>query len=127
MTSRFNPRGFYVDVRARLVGPAGEISVVLALDTGATWTTVTPDTLEAAGYDPRGLTEMVEVVTASGHERVRRVELAQISALGVRRAALPALCHGLPAGVRVAGLLGLDFFRGHRLEIDFTQGTVDLR
>lgn len=36
------------------------------------------------------------------------------------------LCRDLPAEVRVDGLLGLDFFRGTRLALDFRAGRLSL-
>ena len=33
------------------------------------------------------------------------------------------VANDLPAGIE--GLLGLDFFRGHRLTIDFVSATID--
>lgn len=37
----------------------------------------------------------------------------------------PMLCHTLPPSAMVDGLLGLDFFRGRRLILDFDMGFVD--
>ncbi len=36
------------------------------------------------------------------------------------------LCHTLPPSATVDGLLGLDFFRGHQLTVDFQTGQITL-
>jgi hypothetical protein len=38
----------------------------------------------------------------------------------------PVVCHTLPAGTKVDGLLGLDFLRGQSLLIDFRAGEIML-
>jgi hypothetical protein len=36
------------------------------------------------------------------------------------------LCHTLPPSATVDGVLGLDFFRGYKLAIDFNKGIIDI-
>ena len=52
--------------------------------------------------------------------------LAKISALGQDRIDFPVLAHTLPPGAGVDGLLGLDFFRGQFLTLDFRTGQITL-
>jgi hypothetical protein len=59
------------------------------------------------------------VTTGSGVEFAPRVELQRLTALGLERYGLQVLGHTLPASSGVDGLLGLDFFRGLRLSVDF--------
>ena len=127
MTERFDPSWPYVPVRVRLSGPLAETTRVFALDTGATWTVVRPGLLRFLGYDVAEGRDRINIVTASGATTVQRIEVTSVDALGKRISGMPVLCHQLPAPIRVGGLLGLDFLRGRRLEIDFTRGTVDLR
>lgn len=54
------------------------------------------------------------------------IEIAGIEALGQKRESFPVLCHTLPPSSSVEGVLGLDFFRDHRLTIDFPAGIVTL-
>lgn len=49
-----------------------------------------------------------------------------LKALGQTRADLPVLGHEVHLTQDVDGLLGLDFFRGQRLVIDFRAGTVEV-
>jgi len=126
VTYRFNGSGPFVGVRVRIAGPGGAFTYAFALDTGATWTVVSPRALAIIGYDIAAAGETSAIVTASGREDLRRIEVDSVSALGVSRSGLRVVCHQLPEGLRVEGLLGLDFLRGRRLEVDFAAGTIDL-
>lgn len=48
----------------------------------------------------------------------------KIEALEQERRNFPILCHTLPPSATVDGVLGLDFFRGQRLVVDFRTGLV---
>lgn len=98
----------------------------LALDTGATSTAVRPATLRLAGYDPTIALERVRVTTGSGVEFAPRLQIDGIEALGISRENLPVICLPLPPEASVDGLLGLDFFRGHRLTLDFIRGEIEV-
>lgn len=82
--------------------------------------------LAAVGYDPSLVSDRVQVTTGSGVEFVPRLQVSRLHALGRERAAFPVLSHTLPPSAGIDGLLGLDFMRGQRLEIDFVRGLVSL-
>jgi len=54
------------------------------------------------------------------------VEVDRLQALGKQRQHFPVLCHTLPPSATVDGLLGLDYFRGLRLVVDFRTDSVNL-
>ena len=96
----------------------------LALDTGATWTTLNWDLAVLLGYDPVAAASHVQVMTASRIESLPQIRIDSIKVLGQERRGFSVLCHPLPPSATVDGLLGLDFFRGQRLVIDFRAGQV---
>jgi hypothetical protein len=49
------------------------------------------------------------------------------SPLGQIRILFPVVAHTLPPTTSVDGLLGLDFFRGLELTLDFRAGQIDVR
>lgn len=55
---------------------------------------------------------------------VPRIMLEKIEAPEQERQCFPVLCHTLPSSAMVDGVLGLDFFRGPRLIVDFRMGIV---
>lgn len=98
--------------------------VRLALDSGATVSVVNSDLLMLLGYDPAIVPARVQITTASGVEFVPQIVVDKIEALGKERRHFRVLCHTLPPSANVDGLLGLDFFRGQRLVLDFRTGMV---
>jgi predicted aspartyl protease len=126
MSVPFNPQLELVQVAVEVTGPLGTAVLQLALDTGATDTLVNIAPLLALGYDPTLASQRVQIITGSGVVVVPWITLQRITALGQDRLDFPVLCHTLPPGVEVDGLLGLDFMRGCILTVDFKNGQVAL-
>lgn len=126
MTFRFDPARRLVLVEARIQGPTGESVLDLAVDTGASLTLISPASLALVGceIDPRA--PRLAIMTGSRSESVPRVVLPRLTALGRSLSNLSVLAHELPSAASVHGLLGLDFFAGCRLELDFRAGTIRL-
>jgi predicted aspartyl protease len=127
MSFAFNPHAGPVIVLADLEGPAASAALRLALDTGATDTAIAPARLVAAGYDPTNASQQVQVMTGSGWVRVPIVTVQRLTALGQTRTGLAVLALALPKSSLIDGVLGLDFLRSLKLEIDFRSGTIDLK
>ena len=126
MNFPFDAKQGLLIVRAELFGPSGGALVRLALDTGATSTMINVGHLVAIGHDPALAPDRVQVTTGSGVEYVPRLQLTRFRALGQERVSFPILSHTLPPSAGIDGLLGLDFLRGQRLEIDFARGVISL-
>jgi predicted aspartyl protease len=124
MTYQFDPTQGLIVVPVRLFGPAGDMILRLALDTGATSTLINSEIMILLGYDPAASSDRIRVTTGSGIEFCPRVKIRQIEALGRSVGDFLILSHTLPPTSQVDGLLGLDFFRGCRLIIDFSSGTI---
>jgi len=126
MTFSFDLQQGLVIVKAEISGPSGSVVLRMALDTGASNTLVNVGMLVAVGYDPALVPDRVQVTTGSSVEFAPRITLDRIKALGQERSDLSVFCHTLPPSADVDGLLGLDFFRGQILTIDFREGKVKL-
>ena len=126
MTFGFDPDIGLVIVQAELWGPDGSAVLRLALDTGAMTTLINASPLALVGYDPALSSERVQLTTGSGVEVAPLVRAQRITALGQQRDDHLILCHTLPPSANVDGLLGLDFFRGQSLQIDFRAGEISL-
>ncbi len=61
-----------------------------------------------------------------GSVSVPRVVLNRLTVLGQHRIGFAVLSHPLPPDAGVDGLLGLDFFRGSVLTLDFRSGLMTL-
>jgi predicted aspartyl protease len=126
MSLSFDPHQGLIVVRAELWGPTGSAILQLALDTGATGTLVNVGMLVAVGYDPALAPDRFQVTTGSGIEFVPRITLDKVVTLEQERQGFPVLGHTLPPSAGVDGLLGLDFFRGQTLTVDFRAGEIKL-
>jgi aspartyl protease family protein len=124
VSETYNPRSGLIVVPVVIHGPTHFTVARLALDTGATGTLVNLGPLVSIGYDPSLAPERIQVTTGSGVEFAPRLPIVKIAALGCTRENFPVLAHTLPPSAVVDGLLGLDFFRGGRLEVDFRAGIV---
>jgi predicted aspartyl protease len=126
MSFAFDPDSGLIVVRCELRGPSGEAILRLALDTGATRTTINAAMLTAIGYDPALSPERFQVTMGSGVEYVPRIVVEKMSVLGQVKTDVSVLCHTLPPSAGVDGVLGVDFFRKRRLIIDFSTGTIEV-
>jgi predicted aspartyl protease len=108
----------------------GQGPLHFALDTGSTLTCVDHRVAERLDLPEE---EGMPGVTAgaSGVGRMRVVRLDSLRVGGASMSALPAcvveLAHARRVGVEIDGLLGLNFLRAYRVEIDFGRGVLALR
>jgi hypothetical protein len=122
----FNATAGPIFVDAEVTGPFGSAFLKLLLDTGATTSLINLSHLLALGFDPDQSPRRTTMTTGSTVETVPLVVLTRLSALGQHRFGVSVIAHPLPVRSGVAGLLGLDFFRGQMLTIDFRAGEVSL-
>jgi hypothetical protein len=113
-------------VVAELTGPLGTVDLVLALDTGATGSMVDESKLRIVGCDPSRPTGMAHVTFGGGTVTRPMVTALRLNALGATTTDYKVVCHTLPPSAGVDGVLGLDFFPGRVLTIDFVNNTLDL-
>jgi hypothetical protein len=126
MSFAFDPQRNLIIVSTRVLGPVRNLRLRLALGTGATRTLINQSRLLRMGYDPSASEKQIQITTGSNIEFVTQVFLLKLQALGRERDDFPVLCHNLPPTASVDGLLGLDFFRGLNLNIDFRSGLLTL-
>ena len=96
------------------------------LDTGATRTTIHPymsDVLRLV----RDETRAASVTTASGRSTATFFRVPRVAGLGIERENFSVLVQQFPPSFSADGLLGLDFFRGYVLTLDFRRNVVHLR
>ncbi|NQS97183.1 MAG: retropepsin-like domain-containing protein [candidate division Zixibacteria bacterium] len=113
-------------IPARIIGPKGSVGLNFAIDTGATNTLLSRKIAEKLGFDLDSTTKKVILVTASREESAPIISINTIEALGQKVLNHSAICHNLPPGLNIHGLLGLNFFRDKKLTIDFRLGEINL-
>jgi hypothetical protein len=123
----FAPDATNIVVPVYATGPRATIQLQLALDTEATRTVIRPHVLASLGIVPAANARRGRIRSTTGGAAAQFVDVPHLLALGQVRANFDALAHDLPPTVTHDGLLGLDFFRGLVLKLDFARGRAALK
>jgi clan AA aspartic protease (TIGR02281 family) len=103
-------------VRGRIAGPRGTRIARFVLDTGAVFTTMTPELAADIGYSARDGIRRTRVHTAIGSEQGYVLEVATLSVLGVAMRSFPV--HVFDLGHDdIDGLVGLNFLNQLNYEV----------
>lgn len=123
---KFNPKQSIIICHADIIGLKVELSLKMALDTGATYTMIPVEAAVAIGCDPLRSRRKIEITTGSSTEYVPVITVPKFRALGVEIKNMDIVCHDLPPQSPVEGLLGLNFLKKAKIIIDFSKNTIDL-
>ncbi len=126
MSTPFDPTTGLVQITVVIEGPTGRAVVRAGLDTGSERTLIDLDTLISVGYDPQTAKKRKRITTASGIVNVPIFTVKRIQALDAEQTDAEVIGHTLPPSSSVQGLLGLTFFRGRVLNIDFQTGLIEV-
>jgi hypothetical protein len=126
MSERFDPDARSILIPVRVVGPRESHRLRCAVDTGSTQTVLPATVLRLIGYDLSRPVRRTRIRAATGVARAPVIRVSAVAALDRVRTDLEVAAHDLPLGTTADGLLGLDFFRGLVLTLDFARGRVGL-
>lgn len=98
-----------------------------AVDTGASVSLIDIDVLQKIGYIKEDCIRTIQTVTASKSEIAYEFEIDNIRAIGMIRRNFKVISRTLPIGLRIDGLLGLNFFKNKELTIDFKLSEIRLK
>ncbi|MBI2981397.1 MAG: clan AA aspartic protease [Deltaproteobacteria bacterium] len=101
-------------VSATLTGHSQSHNINLILDTGASYTMISPEILMRIGCDPTQSEDKRPITTASGIEYVSFLKIGSLKTLGVSLSSVEVCAHTLPPNLPARGLLGLSFLRRGR-------------
>ena len=123
----FNPVGELIVLRLTIGGvdPDTFRNVFVALDTGASTTMIPTEVAVDLGYDLSNPNE--QMMTANGIVLASRIAVRKLTAIGETVENIDVVCHDLPEGSIIEGLLGLNFLRHFDVNISFSTGTIELR
>lgn len=127
VTYAFNGHQGLVIVYARLTGPRGTEQARLAVDTGSAFTVIRKSRLSAVGYLTTSYPQNNPLQTANGIVMAALIEVGKFECFAHERFDFPIAVHDVSPNPRLDGVLGLDFLRGHFLEIDFPNGEIRLK
>ena len=123
----FNPTAKSIFLRLKIssVNADATRDILVALDTGASITMIPPEVATDLGYDLSNPNE--QMITASGVVLIKRITVRKLTAIGETVENIDVVCHDLPEGSIIEGLLGLSFLRHFDVNISFSTGTIELR
>jgi Aspartyl protease len=104
--------------------------LALALDTGASHTTIDLSPLIIAGYEIANAIKTVQIETASGIIDAYVFKVKALSAIGVTRNDLEICAYDFFSYQLITdfdGVLGLDFFEDNKLCIDFKKNLLTIQ
>jgi hypothetical protein len=82
--------------------------------------------LRALGHEIAPVAESRLLRSATGSARAPMVSVTRFISLGQTRSDFEIAAHNPPAAITADGLLGLDFFRGLILKLNFLRGRISL-
>ena len=129
MTSiRFNPNSdlILLSMKVEGVDKSNFRDIWVALDTGASTTSIPTKTALDLGYDPYHPKYYKEIITGTQVENIPVIEVKKITAIGQPVENIDVLCHDLPQELRVDGVLGLNFISKFNINISFARGSIDI-
>ena len=103
----------------------GYSSLYIAIDTGASVTTISKEILHHAGYDV-STGDIRKFTTASGVEYVRAITLEKIKLDTYEMGNVLVYAHTFPQESFVAGVLGLNVLSEFDVNILFSKGLMEL-
>ncbi|MEW5694263.1 MAG: retropepsin-like aspartic protease [Candidatus Hydrogenedentota bacterium] len=121
------PIGIPIVVRnVKITGPKGSIRVDLIFDSGAAFTAISWSALKVIGYDPAGVPERQEIVTANCVIEVPKLRVESMTVSDVKAQEVEVICHDIPELAGIRGLLGLSFLKHFRTVIDYKEGYLEI-
>ena len=121
---KFNPKQSIIICHVEIIGPKKELSLKMALDTGATYTMVPVESALIIGCDTSQPPHKIEITTGSSVEYVSLITIPKFRAFGVEIANMQVICHNLPPQSPVDGLIGLNFLKSAKIIIDFSKDII---
>ncbi|MHC4717973.1 MAG: retropepsin-like aspartic protease family protein [Planctomycetota bacterium] len=99
---------------------------IMALDTGARLTVITPRVAQELGFPPDEIEPDVSIIGATGSASAALLRVASVSIRGMEVRRVRVLCHPLPPTLGLDDILGLDFLRHFDIEIANSTETMTL-
>lgn len=98
----------------------------MALDTGATYTTIPWETAQALGLKPEISIDNTDMITSSGIERAPLLTIKEMIVLDKKAENVKVIVHDLPQRSQVDGLLGLSFLKHFKVTLNFNEGYLEI-
>jgi len=122
----FEPEKGHIFVPVRCVESGVVHEFTLVLDTGSTHTLVDRTALEYLGFSADENSPLRRIITGSDIVSAPTIVLPNLEIEGIRKEDFPVVAFNFPKEAGINGVLGLDFFRGTKLTLDFKEGILEI-
>ncbi len=124
----FNPTGELIVLRLTVgdINANNFRNLIVALDTGSSNTSIPTRIASDLGYDLSNPKQVILLTTGSGIVPAKIITARKLTAIGESIENIDVVCHDLPFGSTIDGVLGLDFLSHFNLNISFSTGTIEL-
>ncbi|MCL2168470.1 MAG: retroviral-like aspartic protease family protein [Defluviitaleaceae bacterium] len=116
----------YVSVWLWSVTENRYLPISLMFDTGASFTTISPELLDELGYKP-AFSQKIQVRTASKIEQMSRYKMDSIKLGNVALHDIEVRSHKFPETSFSSGVVGLNVLRHFDIEMLFSKGIIKLK
>ncbi len=101
-------------------------NVIVALDTGSSNTSIPTRIASDLGYDLSNPKQVILLTTGSGIVPAKIITARKLTAIGETVENIDVVCHDLPFGSTIDGVLGLNFLSHFDIKISFSAGIIEL-
>ncbi|MBI3008732.1 MAG: retroviral-like aspartic protease family protein [Candidatus Omnitrophica bacterium] len=112
--------------KAKITNKRQSLFLKLAVDTGASFTMISIENALAIGIDPSKSMRHIEITTANGIVFAPIIRIPSFKCFGIELKNIEVICHNLPPESPVEGLLGLNFLKGAKAILDFSQNIIEV-
>ena len=125
---RLQPVSNVIAIPIKVIGIDGNsfLDIEVALDTGATTTSIPIYVASALGYNISKPKRIEPVVTGTDVKKVPVIEIKALTAIGQTIENIEVMCFDLPLEAPVEGVLGLNFLMNFDVNISFSKGIIAL-
>ena len=124
----FNPSQRLIRLPIKIIDINGSKyrDLIVALDTGSSDTSIPTRIASDLGYDLSNPKQVVLLTTGSSIVPAKIITVRKLTAIGESVENIDVVCHDLPFGATIEGVLGLNFLSHFDLNISFSTETIEL-
>ena len=105
-------------------GQSEVVTCKLLIDTGASFTILPWELLDNLGYNLIISKKKIRLISATGSIIAPLIKVDWIHSLGTRFESFPVVAYTLPKDMYIDGILGIDFLKKAKVQIDVFNGRV---
>ncbi len=124
----FNPsqRLIRLPIKVESINGGNYRDLIVALDTGSSNTSIPTKIASDLGYDLSNPKQVILLTTGSGIVPAKIITARKLTAIGESIENIDVVCHDLPFGSTIDGVLGLNFLSHFDIKISFSTGIIEI-